>query len=81
MLGPQAEHFTPASVARFLAEEFVVTPNQDRMGVRLEGTPLERNPVALVTPVVIQTVAYARTTGEALLARGLGEDIDPADVV
>lgn len=41
MLGPQAEHFTPASVARFLAEEFVVTPNQDRMGVRLEGTPLE----------------------------------------
>lgn len=42
---------------------------------------LERNPVALVTPVVIQTVAYARTTGDALLARGLGEDIDPADVV
>ena len=41
MLGPQTEHFTPASVARFLAEEFVVTPNMDRMGVRLEGTPLE----------------------------------------
>lgn len=37
---------------------------------------LERNPRALVLPVVIHTVAYARTTGEALAARGLG---DPAE--
>lgn len=35
---------------------------------------LERNPLALIAPVVIQTVAYARSTGEALAARGLGED-------
>lgn len=35
---------------------------------------LERNPLALVTPVVVRTVAYARSTGEALAARGLGED-------
>jgi biotin transport system permease protein len=39
---------------------------------------LERNPVALVAPVVVSTVAFARTTGEALAARGLGEDA-PAD--
>lgn len=36
---------------------------------------LERNPFALVTPVVVQAVAYARSTGDALAARGLG---DPA---
>lgn len=42
-----------------------------RDAVRARG--LERNPLALVTPVVIQAVAYARATGEALAARGLGE--------
>lgn len=34
---------------------------------------LGRNPVALLAPVVVQTVAYAHMTGEALIARGLGE--------
>lgn len=34
---------------------------------------LERNPLASITPVVVQAVAYARTTGDALAARGLGE--------
>lgn len=34
---------------------------------------LERNPRALVIPVVIGAVAYAHQTGEALAARGLGE--------
>lgn len=34
---------------------------------------LERNPRALVLPVFISTVAYARQTGDALAARGLGE--------
>jgi biotin transport system permease protein len=37
---------------------------------------LERNPRALVLPVFITSVAYARQTGEALAARGLGEAKD-----
>ncbi|HKU30679.1 MAG TPA: energy-coupling factor transporter transmembrane component T [Arthrobacter sp.] len=37
---------------------------------------LERNPRALVLPVFITTVAYARQTGDALAARGLGEAED-----
>jgi biotin transport system permease protein len=37
---------------------------------------LERNPRALVLPVFITTVAYARQTGDALAARGLGEPAD-----
>jgi biotin transport system permease protein len=40
---------------------------------------LERNPRALVLPVFITTVAFARQTGEALAARGLGEADDPDD--
>ncbi len=37
---------------------------------------LERNPRALVLPVFISTVAFARQTGEALAARGLGDAED-----
>lgn len=40
---------------------------------------LERNPRALVLPVFITTVAFARQTGEALAARGLGEAEDPEE--
>jgi biotin transport system permease protein len=37
---------------------------------------LERSPRALVLPVFITSVAYARQTGEALAARGLGDADD-----
>ncbi|MDQ1056036.1 biotin transport system permease protein [Arthrobacter sp. SORGH_AS 212] len=42
---------------------------------------LDRNPRALVLPVFITSVAYARQTGEALAARGLGDagDDGPGD--
>lgn len=35
---------------------------------------LERDPRALVIPLVLRTVAHAQLTGEALAARGIGED-------
>ncbi|HEY5483882.1 MAG TPA: energy-coupling factor transporter transmembrane protein EcfT [Propionibacteriaceae bacterium] len=35
---------------------------------------IRRNPVAYVAPVVVRAVAYAYATGDALAARGLGED-------
>ncbi|GAB3622752.1 CbiQ family ECF transporter T component [Mariniluteicoccus endophyticus] len=37
---------------------------------------LERNMLARVTPVVVDAVAYAQATGDALAARGLGEGDD-----
>lgn len=43
-----------------------------RAAARARG--LERNVVAQLTPVVVGAVAYARATGEALAARGMGED-------
>ncbi len=42
-----------------------------RMAARARG--LERNPVRLLIPVMISAVAYAERTGEALVARGIGE--------
>ncbi|WP_244301200.1 energy-coupling factor transporter transmembrane component T family protein [Leucobacter insecticola] len=44
---------------------------QTRDAARARG--VERNPRALVVPLVIRTVAHAQLTGEALAARGLGE--------
>ena len=41
MLGPQHGHFKPEAVARFLNEEYVVSPDMDRMGVRFVGPTLE----------------------------------------
>ena len=35
---------------------------------------LERSPRARLTPLVIRVVAHARATGEALQARGVGEE-------
>lgn len=39
---------------------------------------MERHVLAQVTPVVVNAVAYAQATGEALAARGLGEGDDDA---
>jgi biotin transport system permease protein len=44
-----------------------------RESARARG--LDRNPRALVVPTVVHVVAFARSTGEALAARGL---VDPA---
>ena len=38
---------------------------------------LDRNPIANLAPVVVHTIALAQTTGDALVARGLGESDNP----
>ncbi|HVK28297.1 MAG TPA: energy-coupling factor transporter transmembrane component T [Nocardioides sp.] len=45
---------------------------ETRDAARARG--LERNPRAYLTPLVIRVVAHARATGEALHARGVGDD-------
>lgn len=36
-LGPRADWFTPEMIRHFLTQEWVVTPNSSRVGIRLEG--------------------------------------------
>jgi len=43
VLGPQADHFTAAAIARFLGSEFRISKDADRMGARLEGVKLEHS--------------------------------------
>jgi len=42
VLGPRDDHFTPASLDRFLQEEWTVSGQCDRIGIRLNGPALER---------------------------------------
>ncbi len=46
--------------------------HETRAAAKARG--LERNPRALLTPMVIRTVAHAYETGAALHARGIGDD-------
>lgn len=74
-VGANPERFGLAVAILVRSIPFVVSAFGDvRDAVRARG--IERNPIASVTPVVIQSVAYARTTGDALMARGLGDDED-----
>ncbi|MCL3861955.1 energy-coupling factor transporter transmembrane protein EcfT [Actinotalea sp. K2] len=49
----------------------LATAGQVRDAARARG--LERSPRALLVPAAVRTVARARSTGEALAARGLGD--------
>ena len=49
ILGPQQEHFTAEALQEFVNSAYTVTPQMDRMGMRLDGPPLKH-----VTPGVIQ---------------------------
>jgi len=43
VLGPRDDWFTDAAIDRFFAQQFSVTPASNRIGLRLEGPPLERS--------------------------------------
>lgn len=46
----------------------------DEVGQAARARGQERNVIARVTPVVVHAVAYAQATGDALAARGLGDE-------
>ena len=67
LAGPQREHFTKDAWAQFIGSDFTVSREADRMGLRLDGPPLEHNPARgadivsdAVTPGVIQVPGDGR---------------------
>ncbi|ASN20368.1 energy-coupling factor transporter transmembrane component T family protein [Arthrobacter sp. YN] len=71
-VGADPERFALTIAVMLRSIPFIAGAFSDvRDSARARG--LERNPRALVLPVFITTVAYARQTGDALAARGLGE--------
>ncbi|WP_427169705.1 energy-coupling factor transporter transmembrane component T family protein [Arthrobacter sp. 92] len=76
--GADPERFALTIAIMLRSIPFIVGAYSDvRDSARARG--LERNPRALILPVFITTVAYARQTGDALAARGLGEPDDGKD--
>lgn len=74
-VGADPERFALTIAIMLRSIPFIAGAYSDvRDSARARG--LERNPRALVLPVFISTVAFARQTGEALAARGLGEAED-----
>jgi biotin transport system permease protein len=70
--GADPERFALTIAIMLRSIPFIAGAYSDvRDSARARG--LERNPRALVLPVFIATVAFARQTGDALAARGLGE--------
>ena len=43
MLGPQDDYFTPEAIATFLGSDYTITPQADRMGLRLSGPKIAHN--------------------------------------
>jgi biotin transport system permease protein len=77
-LGADPERFALTIAIMLRSIPFIAGAYADvRDSARARG--LERNPRALVLPVFITTVAFARQTGDALAARGLGEADDRDD--
>ena len=58
ILGPQQEHFTAAALQEFVNSAYTVTPQMDRMGMRLDGPPLKH-----VTPEAADIVSDGVTPG------------------
>ena len=46
MLGPRADWFTPDAIRRFLTQDWLVTPDSSRVGIRLQGDPIARDDAA-----------------------------------
>ena len=69
MYGPQQEHFDADSIARFVAADFEVSTQIDRMGVRLQGVALKH-----LTPQSADIVSDGVTPG-AIQVPGNGQPI------
>lgn len=90
LLGPQDDRFTAKGIATFLSSDYRVTPLNDRMGYRLEGSPITMSAEAdiITDPLVpgavqvpgngqpIVMAADAQTTGGyAKIATVIGPDL------
>lgn len=44
VLGPQHDHFTRSALDTFLAQTYTISTAADRMGIRLDGAPIDHDP-------------------------------------
>lgn len=69
--GPQADHFTPAALRALLEGEYRVSPEVDRMGVRLEGPRLEHaGPADIVSDATVPGSIQVPGNGQPIVLLG-----------
>ena len=68
VLGPQEDMFTVEGVETFLSSPYTVTPESDRMGYRLTGTPIQRKSTAeLVTEALVKGSVQVPSNGQPII--------------
>ncbi len=68
IMGPQEKYFTEESTAKFVSQEFVVSPTSDRMGYRLEGVPLtHRNKTELISEGMTMGAIQVPSNGQPII--------------
>jgi KipI family sensor histidine kinase inhibitor len=68
VLGPQADHLRPESVASFLAEPYTVGPASDRVGCRLVGRPLShRGPAEILSDGMVMGSIQVPPDGQPIV--------------
>jgi KipI family sensor histidine kinase inhibitor len=69
--GPQADHFAPAALEAFLNETWTLGAASDRVGARLEGTPLAHaGPTEIVTDGMIPGCVQVPPDGRPIVMLG-----------
>ncbi|RCS23089.1 allophanate hydrolase [Phyllobacterium salinisoli] len=67
-MGPRTDWFLSRSVERFLAQEWLVTPQSSRVGIRLEGEALERgNHGELPSEATVRGAIQVPANGQPIL--------------
>jgi len=68
VLGPQDDMFTVNGVETFLSTPYTVTPESDRMGYRLAGTPIERKSIKeIVTEGLVKGAVQVPVNGQPIV--------------
>lgn len=70
LFGPQAEDFTDTVKKRFLHSDFEVTPQTDRMGIRLAGPPIQRKkglPESIISEGVVSGTIQVPGDGKPII--------------
>jgi antagonist of KipI len=70
LFGPQAEDFTDRVKKRFLHRDFEVTPQADRMGIRLAGPPIQRRkslPESIISEGVVSGTIQVPGDGQPII--------------
>lgn len=68
VLGPRTDWFTEKAVSNFLSEEWAVTGQSSRVGIRLQGEPLERlNHGELPSEATVQGAIQVPASGQPVL--------------